>query len=152
MIEDVNILLKLLTERDVDYAVYGTYGLYFYKPEILNVLNISDCDVILNPEEKNIIRCVQLLNELELPIKIWEEPLQNNNWNFEIFKGKFYFRTSINNFQIDITYEHSYSLRYDQIIYDSIKIKVLPESDIIEIKRLSNRINDRSFLENYSRL
>lgn len=147
----VNELLLKLSDEGINYALYGSYGLLFYKPLIAEQLRVSDCDVLLSREDANVLGCIQFLQNEGFDVYVWNE-LHPKTQSLENLKGKFYFRISVDNFQIDFTFEHDYVLTYDHVILERTGIRVLSEKQIIESKRQSKRPGDEPFLKNYFEL
>jgi hypothetical protein len=145
-------LLVRLSNEGINYALNGTFALFFFQPKLADHFTINDCDIFLDTNANNITKCISLLRELNFTLRVWENEIDFNMELLSQLQGKFYFRTRLNEVQLDFTYEHSISIHYNPIVFETTCVKVLEEETILTMKKSRHREKDILFLETYKQL
>lgn len=139
----------MLSEENVDYAVYGTYGLIVHRPHYINTLTVTDCDLLLANDTTTILKVLGLLHHCNYKVKVWDAWLSKDYNYADHLAGKYYARTMIGGFQVDLTYEHNYSTAYNESLFLETGLKICEEKTIIEMKKQTGREKDFLFLSTY---
>ncbi len=96
-------ILRSLRDAGVEYAAIGTWALKIMFRDKMPGYVLRDCDVVLAPNETNIMLAVRLLNAAGWATCLWGIPV-NDATNFSEFAGKYYVRATQGELVLDLTY------------------------------------------------
>lgn len=159
MFQDSNLkIFKLFNQKRIKYILIGVYAIDYYVREPGEGFHTMDCDIVVEPTPKNLLRVFKTLEKMGYELEANKEPLVGiDSWlaNKIIEHRAVVTARKMDEMPIDIVLSGGRFLfkewDKDKRIFTvgGVRVPVGNLSRLIRAKEHSNREKDRKFLELY---
>lgn len=133
--EDYLPILNALAAAGVEHAMIGTAALKLHFPTKMADYALKDCDLVLAPDEKNVLLAIAVLRAEQWEVFSWEKPVFPNATMQEL-TGRFYLRATKGALMLDLTYECR--IPWEEMVVGRLShggLQLASVNDILELKR-----------------
>lgn len=145
-LKELKAIAKTLTTQ-TDCRLIGSLGIYLECPQVLDTVP-SDVDLYARNTIENIKNIIAQMQKMNMTVYSWQDII-DDNFNYDLLKGRFYVRGIKGDKKVDVTYEIE-NLDYEELEAKGKTIKEINtynKQGFIRLLDCSDRKDHKELLE-----